>query len=346
MVFIAVGSALATFAGSFTPILAGLVFMGLGIGADLPTSMSTISEAATDKNRGAIVSMTGPMWIAGIISAILIASFTGSWGQACAQLLLGQVGGFAVIVFVARLPIPESSVWLAQRDRRRTLGPEADGTKARVRDLLKPPYLVPVIGLTVQYSLMNIGANTTGSFNSFIAVNYANTTVEAYNQWALLGMGVSIAGAAVFMRTVDTKLRMPLFAVGGVILLSSYMIYFLAGFSITTMVMQLGLSAIGNCFCFEGMIRVWQQENFPTLLRSTAQGAITAVARVVAALAATVTPAMLAMSASGAFLILGGLAAIGLVVAFLVFRKSGRNEFKLEIPAQTAHGAATSAEAS
>lgn len=342
MVFIAVGSAFATFTTSFSFLLIGVILMGLGIGADLPTSLATISEAATDKNRGAIVSMTGIMWISGIIAAILIASFAGGLGQLGAQLLIGQVGAFAVLVFFARLPIPESKVWLAQRERRRTLGPEADGPKARIRDLMKPPYIIPFLALTVQMSLMNIGSNTTGTFNSFIAVNYAGITVETYNRWALIGMLVSIAGAAVFMRTVDTQLRMPLFVIGGLILLSSYMIYFVAGFSLITMVLQLGVSAIGNCFCFEGMIKVWQQENFPTLLRSTAQGAITAVARVVAAIMATVTPAFLAWSASGAFVILGSFAAVGLAVAFIVFRKSSRNEFKIET-ADAAHAAVPAA---
>jgi inositol transporter-like SP family MFS transporter len=44
---------------------------------------------------------------------------------------------------------------------------------------------------------------------------------------------------------------------------------------------------------FERIMKVWTQESFPTMLRSTAEGSVIAVARISSALVASVTPALL-----------------------------------------------------
>jgi len=49
-----------------------------------------------------------------------------------------------------------------------------------------------------------------------------------------------------------------------------------------------------GAFAFEAILKVWTQESFPTLLRSTAQGTIVSVARVLAAAIALVTPSLAA----------------------------------------------------
>jgi inositol transporter-like SP family MFS transporter len=50
------------------------------------------------------------------------------------------------------------------------------------------------------------------------------------------------------------------------------------------------LQGIGGAFAGESMWKVWSQELFPTLLRSTAQGVTTFFTRVLAAVAALGTP--------------------------------------------------------
>ena len=75
---------------------------------------------------------------------------------------------------------------------------------------------------------------------------------------------------------------------------------------------------------------MWSQESFPTLLRSTAQGTIISVARVLAAALALVTPRLAAAGPQGLFLILTVLITIGMGAAILAFRKGSRNEFDIE----------------
>jgi inositol transporter-like SP family MFS transporter len=104
----------------------------------------------------------------------------------------------------------------------------------------------------------------------------------------------------------------------------------LFGVSIATLLLWQILAAIGGAFAFEAILKVWTQESFPTLLRSTAQGTIISVARVCAALLALVTPRLAAAGPRGLFLVLTVLIAIGLGAAIFGFRNGTRNEFDIE----------------
>jgi inositol transporter-like SP family MFS transporter len=78
-------------------------------------------------------------------------------------------------------------------------------------------------------------------------------------------------------------------------------------------------------------MKVWTQEQFPTLLRTTAQGTIIAVARFLAAGLATVTPLIVAYSPTVLYLSLAVCVAVGCAIAWVVFRTRDRhNEFKTE----------------
>ena len=329
MVLIVAGSALTTFGTSFTVLLPGVVLIGLGVGADLPVSLATIAEAATDRNRGKLILLSNMLWVVGIISTITIASFSGDLGRLGGQLMFGQVGVVALLVLVARLTIPESDLWLTAR-RLRDSGNGPAGPKVTIRDLLRAPFLTPFVALLVFYTLTNFGANTTGSFNTFIATNFAGTTVETFNRWALIALLVSMVPGVLFMKFVDTNKRMAFFVVGAVLATVSYLYVAVVGFTLTTMVVALFLAVVGNAFAFEGIMKVWTQESFPTMLRSTAQGGIVAFARVAAALLATVTPALLQANLRGTYIALGVLAGVGYLVGGMVFRGSNRNEIRAE----------------
>ena len=142
----------------------------------------------------------------------------------------------------------------------------------------------------------------------------------------LVGFGLAI----LFLRIVDTRFRMPIFYVGAVCCVLSTLIPAVIGVSVATLLVWQTLGAIGGAFAFEAILQVWTQESFPTLLRSTAQGTIISVARVLAALLALVTPRLAAAGPQGLFLILTVLIAIGMAAAIFAFRKGFRNEFSLE----------------
>ncbi len=75
---------------------------------------------------------------------------------------------------------------------------------------------------------------------------------------------------------------------------------------------------------------MWSQESFTTLVRSTAQGTIISVARVMAAALALVTPRLAAAGPQGLFPILTLMIVIGMGAAILAFHGGRRNEFTVE----------------
>ena len=330
MVGIAIAMALNVFAPGFPLLLVGAILAGLATGADLPVSIATIAEAADDTNRGKLVSLSQVLWMMGIVVPIAITAVIGDLGRPGGQILFGHVGVIALIVLVARIALPESPVWLAARDERRRGLHTERAEHVRVRDLLKWPYTVPFVCLLVFYPLVNLAANTGGQFGTYLWVNTAGTTVEFAAQVGLATIAVGTLLALGFMRLVDTKWRMPMFYVGAGAYVLSTIIPTVLGVSVTTLLIWQLLSAIGGALAFEAMLKVWAQESFPTLLRSTAQGTIIAVARVCAALLALVTPRLAAAGPSGLFAVLTVLIAIGMAAAIYGFRHGTRNEFDLE----------------
>ena len=330
MLIVIIGIALLVFGSSFPALLIGVILAGLGTGADLPVSLSTISEAASEKNRGAIIGLSNILWVVGILGTIVIATFAGGMGRVGGQLLFGQVGIVAALVFLARLTIPESPFWLAARDERRRGVVTVRADRASVRDLLRKPYLGPFLALLVFYALTNVGANTGGQFGTYLAVNVAGIPVELYSAIGLASFPIGLLSGLWFMRVVDGKHRMTYFVFGAITLLLGYLTPAVFGFSLPTIIAMNLFMGVGMAFAFEGIMKVWAQESFPTLLRTTAQGAVIAVARVVAALLAFVTPALIAVSPQGLYAVLSGVVAIGLIVAWFAFRKAGESQFVTE----------------
>jgi inositol transporter-like SP family MFS transporter len=97
-----------------------------------------------------------------------------------------------------------------------------------------------------------------------------------------------------------------------------------------TLTAMLVLWAIASVFAGEPLMKIWSQESFPTLLRSSAQGFIIAVARVAAGLLGLVTPLILEAGPRVLFATVFGMALISYVTAYVVFRRRATTEFELE----------------
>ena len=77
-------------------------------------------------------------------------------------------------------------------------------------------------------------------------------------------------------------------------------------------------------------MKIWSQESFPTMLRSTAQGVIVAISRLSCGLLAFVTPLLLDAGPVALYSILSTIVALGLFIGWLCFHGKQRNEFKSE----------------
>jgi inositol transporter-like SP family MFS transporter len=132
------------------------------------------------------------------------------------------------------------------------------------------------------------------------------------------------------MRISDTPKRFSYFQLGAIAILLMCLIPAIFGFSTLTLIISGIFGGFGLGFAFEGIMKLWTQESFPTLLRTTTQGAIITVARIFAAILAKYTPQMMDSDPRALYLLLAGLSFIGLSAAWLGFRKGAINEFDVE----------------
>lgn len=330
MAMIIIGTTLLALGSTFHLLLIGTLLVGLATGADLPVSLATISEAATDKNRGKIIALSNLLWTIGIGMTMAIAAVVGEWGRSGAQIMYLHVGLVAAILLILRWSIPESPLWLVARDELRRGVTTVRAQKSSYKDLLQGKYLWPFVALCIFYAFTNLAANTGGQFGTYVAVNVVGISVGTNSLWNLLIMPVGMASGILFMRIVDTPKRMPFYILGAVLLTGGYALPMIFNFSPASWFCCMLFTNMGSGLAFEGIMKVWSQESFPTMLRSTAQGVIVAVARLSCGLLAFVTPVLLDAGPMVLYATLSSIVGVGVFIGWLCFRGKQRNEFNDE----------------
>ncbi|MET7397035.1 MFS transporter [Dactylosporangium sp. NPDC005572] len=308
---VAAAAGLLAMATSLPLLLAGVTLMGLGIGADLPASLATITELSGDGRRGAMIGLSSVLWLAGILATKIIAAVAGDLGRTGGQVLFAHIAVVAVAVMLSRLTLPESPSWMRSHQQQRV----------DARTLLQAPYRRPFLALVAFYALTNLFANTFGQFGTYVAVNVAGLTVRTSVLMTLPVLPIGIALGLWFMRVADSPARMRYFAIGGALLVAGPLVPALSGFTVTSPAATGVLVAAGSSLAFEPIMKVWTQESFPTLLRSSAQGIVIAVGRCAAAGFALVTPGLLERAPRGLYTGLGIAVTLGLVTAWSTFRR-------------------------
>jgi MFS family permease len=119
MAILAVGSALCAIAPNPWFILAGQFVLGIGIGIDFPTSDSYVSEITSKDARSRMTVATIALQSVGMIAVALVSIAVLRVHPAMTdwRILLGASGILAVPYIIARLRLPESPRWLAEKGR-------------------------------------------------------------------------------------------------------------------------------------------------------------------------------------------------------------------------------------
>ncbi|WP_052226790.1 MFS transporter [Microbacterium mangrovi] len=330
MVIIAVGAAIPLLGLALPTLLIGIALIGIGVGADLPVALATISEAAQDRNRGKILVFSNLLGGFGIVLAVLLAINVGAAGPTGGLIIFGTFAAIAFGVLLLRLTIPESATWLRARDERRAGIHTVRAERGRLRDFARPAYRRPFLTLIGYYTLAAMATSVAGSFGTFVAVNVSHASIGEYNSWTILAMPAAIVGALWFMAVVDTKLRMAYYVVGSIGVVAANLLPVVLGFSLPSIIIATVATVFFGAFCFETIMKVWTQESFPTMLRATAQGTIYAVSRFATAALNIVTPALVLFNPSLLYIGVSVVAGVGFLVGWLGFRRNTRNEFDLE----------------
>lgn len=313
------------FAGSTPLMLAVTMLAGLGIGADLPVSTSTIAEAASSESRGRLLGMTALFWLAGAILPGVLAAIVGDLGELGAVILLAHIAIVTAFTLVARLTIPESAVWLAAKANR-LRGAVTLVKRASVVDLLRKPYRTPFLALVVFAAFGAIGTGVIGHYSTYMLVNFAGTTVSSAAMITIIAVPFGLVGGLLFMKAAGGKRRFLYFKIAITVNILVALVPIFFGFSVATFILVLAVGAFAAAFSGDALQKVWTQQSFPALLRNTAQGAVFAVARTAITIFATLGPLLLAVDINLVFgiMVAGGVIAGG--TAWAVFRTWDRHD--------------------
>lgn len=326
MIVYAAAALLMLVAGSTTMLYIGVPLLGFAVGADLPVSLATISEEAPEGAAGKLISFSHLLWMIGMATTMLIQVFVGGMGVTGARILYAHLLIVSVVVLVLRMRLPESAKWLAAQ-RQNELAVQDDRVDAvSFKQLVRKPWILPLVMTSLFYALVNIAANTSGQFSSYIYVNVAGSTVQVASMINLATLVVSFVMTFVLMRIVDTKHRMKVFAACAILNTGAFLIPALFGIVVPTLALSGLLATIGGAIAGEPMFKVWAQELFPTMLRGTAQGIGIAFTRVVAAVVALWTPLVLEAGPRTLYFFIAAVVGIGCGIGYFVLGRLPKAE--------------------
>jgi inositol transporter-like SP family MFS transporter len=314
MVIFALGALILVMASAPFMLYAGVVLLGFAAGADLPVSMAMISESAPEGKKGKMVTFSHILWMVGVLAVQLLGIIVGDMGAAGARILFGHLLAVALVVLVLRAGLPESREWTNSRALEKHSDEVGIGS---LKALFKSRYVMPLTATGLFYSIANVAANTNGQFSTYLYVNVAGASVSTASTFGLVAFGCSFLGLLATMKFVDSPWRMPLFFAATAISIVGFIIPAVMGVTTPTLAIMAIFYSIGGAIAGEPMYKVWSQELFTTAYRSTAQGITIAFTRVVAAVIALLTPAIITAGAQALFVFLVATTLISSLIGIL-----------------------------
>jgi inositol transporter-like SP family MFS transporter len=328
LIGLAVGISFLAGAQNVWMLYIGTMIAGFGIGADLPVSMAMIAEEAPPGAKGRLVAFSHVLWMLAIGTVTGLQAIVGNLGVLGARIMWLHLLIVAVVVLVLRSTMPESKEWTAARDRAdQEVLQDVEGHRLDAgREILRRPFIYPVIGLALFYGIVNLQANTGGQFSTLMYTELAGLSVSTAGLIGLLVLGISFVSALLFMRVIEKPSRMTFFAIGAVLYILAQALPLVFGISAVTLIAWQCLSGIGGAFAGEPMWKIWSQELLPTLLRSGAQGATIFFCRILAAVAALGTPLLIEVGPRFVFVFLLGCVTIATAIGWFWVRRMPKGQ--------------------
>ena len=281
----AIGAVVITLAPDDITLLAGVLVAGLAAGADLPTSLAVVSDAAPAWARGRLVAFTQVMWMLGITVAIFLGFVLSTTGMTGARLITGQLAVAALVTWAlrSRLKLPDAP---SEPDTETT--PESISLK----NVCTRAALVPMAATFVFYVTWGLGANTFGQFGTYLLVTVSDASQSLATGINLAFIPIGVLLTVAFVRVADSPWRDRLFHVAALVQILAFVIASLTAGALVGMLVFFVLYQLSNPFAGEANYKVWSQLTLPADTRGTTQGLTYALSRGVFAVAAFFTPAL------------------------------------------------------
>jgi inositol transporter-like SP family MFS transporter len=282
----ALGAIVITLAPDDITLLIGVLVAGLAAGADLPTSLAVVSDAAPSWARGRLVAFTQVMWMLGITVAIFLGFVLSTTGMTGARLITGQLAVAALVTWALRSRLKLS----AEQDTEEETSAAPPGSA--LKNIWTRAALLPMTATFVFYVTWGLGANTFGQFGTYllVTVSDASQSLATGINLAFIPIGVLLTFA--FVRVADSPWRDRLFHVAAVVQILAFVIASLTAGALVGMLVFFVLYQLSNPFAGEANYKVWSQLTLPADTRGTTQGLTYALSRGVFAVAAFFTPAL------------------------------------------------------
>lgn len=302
----AFGALLITVAPNDVVLLAGVVIAGLAAGADLPTSLAVVSDAAPAWARGRLVAFTQVMWVAGIAVITALGFALSTLGMTGARLITGHLAVAALVTWALRARLKLASEADPPED------PAADAVAAIVeektveapggtswRTLLDRSVMTPMLATFAFYVAWGLGANTFGQFSTYLLVTVSGASQSLATGIGLASVPIGLVLTLGYVRLADGAWRDRLFyAAAAVQVLAFVTASVSGGTALSGMLAFFLLYQLSNPFAGEASYKVWSQLALPAQTRATTQGLTYALSRAVFAVAAFFTPALLEYSSA------------------------------------------------
>ncbi|WP_405875634.1 MFS transporter [Streptomyces sp. NBC_00005] len=293
----ALGAVVITLAPNDIVLFVGVLVAGLAAGADLPTSLAVVSDAAPPEGRARLVSFTQVMWVAGIVVVIFLGYLLSDTGMTGARLITGHLALASLVTWQLR-----SRLNLADEPSDTEVTEEAAALAAprgtELKNVWNRAALLPMAATFVYYVTWGIGANTFGQFGTYLLVTVSGASQSLATGINLAFLPIALVLTFVFVRIADTPWRDRLFYVFTVVQIVAFCIASLTAGALVGMLVFFVLYQISNPFAGEASYKVWSQLTLPPDTRGTTQGLTYALSRGVFAGVAFVTPALMEYSAS------------------------------------------------
>ncbi|MGX9889563.1 MFS transporter [Streptomyces sp. NPDC002276] len=289
----AVGAIVITLAPNDVVLFVGVLVAGLAAGADLPTSLAVVSDAAPPEGRARLVSFTQVMWVLGIVVVIFLGYLLSDTGLTGARFITGHLVVAALVTWQLR-----SRLELPDEPTEEVAPQEAVPRGIELKNICNRATLVPMVATFAYYVTWGIGANTFGQFGTYLLVTVSGASQSLATGINLAFLPIALVLTFVFVRLADTPWRDRLFYVFTVVQVVAFCIASVTAGALVGMLVFFVLYQISNPFAGEASYKVWSQLTLPPDTRGTTQGLTYALSRGVFAGVAFVTPALMDYSAS------------------------------------------------
>lgn len=296
--FYAVGAGIAVFAPNYITLLIGVIITGVASGTDLPISLTVVSrDSPNAKISAKLVSSTQIFWQAGIfisyIGAFAVSKMTGATG---ARIVFGLLVVFAIITWLWRTMSGKFKE-LHEEGTARYEENQKNSTEVATKSVTKilfgqnKKFLYFFVAILIFYIGWNLLANTWGQFQTFMMIKADASQSLATGAGIVLNV-IALVVSAIFSSIAGSKYRNTGFVIGAVIMFVAMVGMTMGGGSLIAIIVAIGFYNIGSPMAGEALYKVWTQESFPVDVRSSIQGLINGTSRVVCALFAFITPAL------------------------------------------------------